>query len=166
MSSHTICHKVILSKKVSLPNGQVGTNVAKNLEKFLAHQHEGRCINEGFVIKGSTKVIGVSTGVISNGKLTFGVQYECMICLPVRDMILDDCVIDSVVTAGIEASYKVNGESVLKVYITRDNNYDNSDFNNYKPTDIGKKIKAKVIGCIYELNEREISTICDLYVGE
>ncbi len=163
MSSHTICHKALLSKRVCLSNLETGSNVEKNLQKLIAHQCEGKCINEGVVIRDSVRIVQVSAGKVVNGKIEFGVQYECLICLPIRDMILDDCVISSITKAGISSVYHVNNQPVLTVRIVRDNNYNNDDFNNIQQDAIGTKIKAKVIGCIYELNEKTITTICDLH---
>jgi DNA-directed RNA polymerase subunit E'/Rpb7 len=112
---------------------------------------ENRCIPEGFVRNNSVSIITYSAGVACGEQVEFHVVYNCLICRPVENMIVD-CVAKSITeSAGIRAEVVGEDGSVpLTVFVSRDHNYTNRNFSLVKE---GDKIQARIIGVNYEIND-------------
>jgi DNA-directed RNA polymerase subunit E'/Rpb7 len=151
----------MLTMKVYLSMIEIGNNIKENMKKKIAHQVEGKCIKEGYIMKNSVEVVTYTAGKINMENVVFDVIYKCDICLPVKDMVIE-CLTKTITKAGIKAEYIVDNEPVMTVFISRDDNYDNEDFLKIKGSNVS--IFAKVIGVSYELNEPTITVMADLVV--
>jgi hypothetical protein len=149
----------LLNMKVYLSFIEIGYNIGDNLKKKIEHQVEGKCIAEGLVIPNSIEIISYSSGKINMEDVEFQVVYRCLICLPVEDMEME-CITKSITKAGIHAEYIYNDNPVIAVFITRDDNYDNPHFQEVKNPDV--KIKVRITGVIYELNDPLIAVTAEL----
>ena len=84
--------------------------------------------------------------------------FECLICHPVENMKIK-CIVKNVTRAGIRAVYYKEEENPIIMFIARENNLKNEEFNKVKENDI---IITKVIGIRYKLNDEHISIIGEL----
>jgi DNA-directed RNA polymerase subunit E'/Rpb7 len=146
----------ILTSKVVLSINEIGKNIKQNLEKMISKNSEGKCIKEGFVQLGSTKVISYSGGNVNGEKIEFQTVYECMICYPVEGMLVE-CKTKTITKAGIHSEViDKNGNIPMIVFVARDHHYKDTNFNDIKEN---ANIVVKVIGVRFELNDPYICVI-------
>uniref|UniRef100_A0A6C0LHV8 S1 motif domain-containing protein n=1 Tax=viral metagenome TaxID=1070528 RepID=A0A6C0LHV8_9ZZZZ len=148
----------MITKRVPLSIVHIGDNIKQALEKKISFEIEGKCIVEGYVKPGSCRVQSYSSGELSSSDVMFDVVIECEVCSPVEGMHID-CIAKNITeSAGIKAETEEEPSPVV-IYIARDHHFTNSNFSNVKP---GDKIKVRVIGQRYELNDSYISVIAEL----
>ena len=124
----------------------------------LSSEIEGKCGENGYTKPGSVNVITISSGHCSDSYISFDVVYECMICSPVEGMVIE-CIAEEITeSAGIRAEID-DQYTPLKIYIARDHHIKNEVFNSIE---VGDKMKVRVFGIRYELNDRYISVIVQL----
>jgi DNA-directed RNA polymerase subunit E'/Rpb7 len=147
----------MITKRVSLPMSYVGNNIKPMLEKIISSQIEGKCIVEGYIKPGTIKILTYSNGMIQSDIIIFEVVFECLVCSPVEGMLID-VIAKNITKAGIRAEYD-SQPSPIEVFVARDHHYKSSYFANVKEND---KIRIRVIGQRYELNDKYISIIAEL----
>ena len=150
----------LLTHVLEIPMNVVGSGIKDKLEKKLRATIEGKCISEGYIKPNSIKVLTYSSGKIYDGnKIHFKTTFECKICLPVEGMIMN-CVAKNITKAGIRADIdSQDGNSPVIIFIARDHHYNSDYFSSVKEND---KIKIRVIGQRFELNDNYISIIAEL----
>jgi DNA-directed RNA polymerase subunit E'/Rpb7 len=154
--------KSVLEKKVSVPITQVGRNIKDVLEKKIIESISGKCISEGFVRPEHINIINYSAGIVQNEDIDFVVIFECMIAHPVENQTLE-CVTQTITKAGIHARVMEGDTVPVHVFIAKEHHTKDDYFNSIKEN---MKIKAKVIGIRYELNDPYICAICKLKNGD
>ena len=148
----------MMTQRVYLPMQAIGSNTKQTLENKLARDMEGKCVVEGYVKPGSVVVESYSSGMLSDEGAMFDVIMRCLVCSPVEGMHID-CVAKNITeSAGIKAETEDDPSPVI-IYIARDHNFNNKDFSKVK---VGDKIKVRVIGQRFELNDKYISVIAEL----
>lgn len=148
----------MMTQRVYLPMQAIGSNTKQTLENKLARDMEGKCVVEGYVKPGSVVVESYSSGMLSDEGAMFDVIMRCLVCCPVEGMHID-CVAKNITeSAGIKAETEDDPSPVI-IYIARDHNFNNKDFSKVK---VGDKIKVRVIGQRFELNDKYISVIAEL----
>jgi hypothetical protein len=147
----------LITKKVYVNIQSIGNNIKQTLEKMIASEIEGKCIVEGYVKPGSTKITTYSSGLIQSASVTFEVMYECSICSPVEGMNIT-CIAKNITKAGIRAE-TLDTPSPVVIFVARDHHYTTPYFSEVKEND---EIVVKVIGRRYELNDKYISIIAEL----
>ena len=149
--------KSMLNTKVVLNMNEVGKNAKQNLERMISKQIEGKCITEGFIRPGSTRVISYSAGVVNNGVVEFQVIMESMVCNPVEGMLIE-CVVKTITKAGVHAEVVDSDSGVVPIvaFLARDHNYSDKQFALVKEN---SKITVRVIGCRFELFDKNIWVI-------
>lgn len=148
----------MITKRVPLNIVHIGDNIKQALEKKISFEIEGKCIVEGYVKPGSCRVQSYSSGELSSSDVMFDVVIECEVCSPVEGMHID-CIAKNITeSAGIKAETEEEPSPVV-IYVARDHHFTNSNFSKVKP---GDKIKVRVIGQRYELNDSYISVIAEL----
>ena len=150
--------KNIISKKLSVPIKYVGTNIAQILEQILSDHFEGKCCIEGYVKRGSVKIITFSSGNIAGNSVIFTVVFEYLVCNPPQGMRIS-CAVNNITNAGILAHIDEGEYSPLKIFIARDHHYNIPYFSELKEKDI---IMVRVIGQRFELNDPFVSVIGEL----
>tara|TARA_E500000178_G_C16921891_1_gene707616 strand:- start:736 stop:1272 length:537 start_codon:yes stop_codon:yes gene_type:complete len=149
----------ILNNKISLSILEVGKNLKQNLERKIQNIVEGKCIPQGYVRPGSTKIITYSSGVVNNEMIEFHTSYECDICYPVEGYSLE-CISKTITKAGIHGEvHDEDGNVPINVFIARDHHINDTIFDKIKE---GNKFIASVIGVRFELNDPYISVIASL----
>jgi hypothetical protein len=124
----------------------------------LSSEVEGKCGENGYTKPGSVNVITISSGYCRDNYISFDVIYESMVCSPVEGMIIECMAKEITESAGIRAELDDENDP-LKIYIARDHHIKNDVFNSIE---VGDKIKVRVFGTRYELNDRYISVIVQL----
>jgi len=147
----------LITKKIHVNIQNIGNNIKQTLEKMIANEIEGKCIVEGYVKPGSTKIMSYSSGLVGGSLITFEVMYECSICTPVEGMNIG-CIAKNITKAGIRAETNDNPSPVV-IFVARDHHYTAEYFSEVKEND---EIIVKVIGQRYELNDKYISVIAEL----
>ena len=150
--------KSVLVRKIYVEFKHVDNYLKEHMLARLKEEYEGKCSKEGYVKTNSINIITHSSGVIEGNKLSFDVSFECLICHPVENMKIK-CVVKNVTSAGIRAVYYKEDEHPIVMFIARENNLKNDEFNKVKENDI---IITKVIGIRYKLNDEHISIIGEL----
>ena len=150
--------KNVISKKLSVPIKYVGTNIAEILEQILSSNFEGKCCIEGYVKRGSVKIITFSSGNILGNCVIFTVVFEYLVCNPPQGMRIS-CAVKNITNAGILAQVDDSEYSPLNIFIARDHHYNIPYFSELKEKDI---IMIRVIGQRFELNDPFVSVIGEL----
>ena len=155
MSTSSITQRALLSKEISIPMNVIDSNLDSVLEEQVRQGYEGRCIAEGYVMSGSTKISTRDAGRVEGLSVRFKVAFACDVCLPVEGMVFE-CVAKTVTnTAGIRAELDML-PSPLVIYLARDHHTGNEAYNEIK---VGDRLKVRVIGQRFELNDPYISVI-------
>jgi DNA-directed RNA polymerase subunit E'/Rpb7 len=154
----SIYTKSILVRKLYVDFKHVNNYLKEHILVRLKEEFEGKCSKEGYIKTNSIEVITHSSGVIEGNKLSFDVSFQCLVCHPVENMKIK-CIVKNVTRAGVRAVYYKEDETPLVMFIAREHNIKNEQFNQIKENDI---IVAKVIGIRYKLNDDQISIIGDL----
>lgn len=157
----TIYSRSLLTRTILVPMVSVGKNIMETFETYIVNNYEGRCIAEGFVKPGSSKIITYSSGLIQKGtQVSFQVVFECEICFPVEGMLIQ-CVAKNITKAGIRAESPSESPSPIVIFIARDHNFSHPAFANIQEDDV---FTARVIGQRFELNDKYVSIIAELVV--
>jgi DNA-directed RNA polymerase subunit E'/Rpb7 len=154
-SIYSLCQ---ITKIIQLPIVTIGKNIYQTIENTISSMVEGKCIVEGYVKKGSVKIITYSSGLVKGSNIIFNVVFECEVCFPVAGMLLN-CVCKNVTKAGIRADSVEETPSPFVLFIARDHFYANDYFNSIKEND---NFVARVIAQRFELNDKYISIIAEL----
>jgi DNA-directed RNA polymerase subunit E'/Rpb7 len=154
-----IYSRCLITRNISLPITAINKNIRETIENQISYQFEGKCINEGYVKLGSSKIITYSSGIIERGtNILFEVMFECLVCFPVEGTLIS-CVAKNITKAGIRAESADESPSPIVVFIARDHNYSNTYFSSLQE---GDKFNARIIGQRFELNDKYISIIAEV----
>ena len=147
----------VLQMNITLSIVEIGKNLTQNLENVIRLKTEGKCIAEGFIRPNSVRVLNYSSGLIKDDHVQFQTTYECMVCYPVKDMIVS-CTVSEVTKAGIHAYVKdADSDNVpITVFVARDHHNTNKYFNSIKEKAV---IEARIIGVRFELNDPSITSL-------
>ena len=146
----------LLTRKVFLTMDQVGQNIKQNLERSISYSIEGKCTQDGYIKPNSVRVNTYSAGIVNNEKVEFQTVFECMVCHPVEDMVID-CKVKTLTKAGIHGEVIDNeGNMPITVFIARDHHFTNKQFGTIEENRV---ITTKIIGIRFELNDPYICAI-------
>lgn len=149
--------KSLISKEIYLPITLVGKNIKDIIKQTIVHEIEGKCITEGYIKPGSIVIYNLSSGIVMSDKIRFNVVIECDVCLPIEGMIIE-CIAKNITKAGIRAELDMENTPLI-IFIARDHNYLTKEFSSVNENE---KIRVRVIGQRYELNDTYISIIAQL----
>lgn len=152
---YNICQ---ITKQICLPFACVGRNIHQTLETTISRMIEGQCIIDGFVKRGSVKIITYSSGTLRGENVRFDIVFNCMVCYPVAGMLLN-CVAKNITKAGIRAESADETPSPFVLFIARDHSYANQQF---AAVEEGQNFTARVIAQRFELNDKYISVIASV----
>jgi len=119
---------------------------------------EGKCCIEGYVKRGSIKIVTFSSGNIVGNCVIFTVVFEYLVCNPPQGMRIS-CAVKNITNAGILAHVDDGEYSPLNIFIARDHHYNIPYFSELKEKDI---IMIRVMGQRFELNDPFVSVIGEL----
>jgi hypothetical protein len=152
--------KSILSTKISLSIVEVGQNIVENLQKKVNMKLSGKCIVEGYVKRNSIVILNNSSGIVRGDTIDYIVVHECKISYPTEGVEID-ATVKTITKAGIHAQViDENGDIPIVVFIARDHHINDKLFDDIK--DEGQKIRVRVIGIRFELNDEYICAIAKI----
>lgn len=154
----SIYSQSLITRSISLPITTIGKNLKQTIEKDIAYNFEGKCVAEGFIKSGSSKIITYSSGLVKGSDVIFEVVFECLICCPVEGMLIQ-CQAKNITKAGIRGESSEEKPSPVVVFVTRDHHYASQQFSDIKEDD---NFVARVIGQRFELNDKYVSIIAEL----
>lgn len=144
----------ILSKKLSIKCDEMEKDIDELLKEKLIKSIGNRCLKEGYVNGDSVNIISRTIGTINpnhfNGEIYYNVQYEAMICNPLKDMPIQ-CKIKNINQLGIMAEIDCLSIVVPKQYIDETISIDK-----FK---IGDNINITIVGSRFDLNDKYITII-------
>jgi DNA-directed RNA polymerase subunit E'/Rpb7 len=156
---NSIYSRGMITRNIVLPITSIGRNIKETIEQNVSFNFEGKCLVEGYIKQGSSKIISYSSGIVKRGtQISFEVVFECEICFPVEGMLIQ-CVAKNITKAGIKAESATDIPSPVVVFIAKDHHYNVDYFTNVQE---GDKFTARVIGQRFELNDRYVSIIAEL----
>jgi DNA-directed RNA polymerase subunit E'/Rpb7 len=150
--------KNIITKKLSIPIKYVGANIKQVLEDILKKEFEGKCCIDGYVKKGSSKIITYSCGNIYGNVALFTIVFEYLVCNPPNGMRIS-CVVNNITNAGIMGVANNTDTSPVNIFIARDHHYNIPYFSQLKNEDV---VMVRVIGQRFELNDSAVFIIAEL----
>ena len=151
--------KSVLDTKVCLAITEIGKNVKQNMANRILVKITGKCINVGYIKPGSVRIVNYSSGNIQSDVVEYHVVFECMVCLPVEGMEIM-CKCKTVTKAGIHAQViDDDGNMPVTIFVARDHHNLDDRFQSIKE---GDRLKVKVIGIRFELNDEYICAIAKL----
>jgi DNA-directed RNA polymerase subunit E'/Rpb7 len=153
----SLFERAIMERQVAVHITNVGKNLTQTLESVIKKQYEGRCTVEGFIKPGSISIRSYSAGKALGDNVCFTAVFECQVCHPVEDMVIQ-CIARNVTKAGIRAESVISPSPVV-VFVTRDHNYGSEYFSSIGE---GDAINIKVIGQRFELYDDHISIVAQL----
>lgn len=156
---NSIYSRGLITRTVVIPITNIGKNIKETIEQNIAFNFESRCLVEGYIKPGSSKIISYSSGLVTRGiYVSFEVVFECEICFPVEGMLIE-CVAINITKAGIRAESALDFPSPIVVFIAKDHHF-NMDY--FSEIQEGSKFTAAVIGQRFELNDKFVSIIGEL----
>ena len=154
--------------KVKVHPKNLDKDIERNVLNVLKKTREGICTNHGYIKKNSIKILKLDNGNIDiasfHGYLIFKVQFEALVCNPVKDNIVT-ARIENINNFGIlcYSSMIEDGETIpiLEIIVPKhslsiQSEIDLSDTDRIAP---GKVVMIKIIGKKYQLNNKKISII-------
>lgn len=145
---------LVLSRRLILKPKYLNKNFSDSLLTLLKKEVEGNCINEGYVIEESVKIlkrsIGMMLGSNFTGDITYDILYSAKVCNPVHGNIIK-CKIKYINKLGILAEY-----GPLMIVVARQYHSDKNVFNNLKSDD---EVNVEIIGTKFKLNDKKISVV-------
>jgi len=155
----SIYSKSFLTRTIMLPITAINDSLAETIEKTLKFNYEGKCVEEGFVKPDSINIITFSSGIIERGNMvSFCVVFECQVCFPVEGTNIV-CKAKSITKAGIHAESANENPNPVTVFVANDHNYMNPYYAEVKE---GDTINVRIIGQMFQLNDKYISVIGEL----
>ena len=154
---HAIYIEHMLTRKVSMPIIHVNSNLQHNLIHIISKQIEGKCIQQGYIKPKSIQLQTYSSGLLRGSNVIFDVVFTCLVANPVEGQELN-CVIKNITKAGLKCDLDTEEISPFVIFVARDHHYNNDNMNK----SVNDKIKVRVIGQRFELNDTFISIIAAL----
>lgn len=145
----------LLSRTIPIPMVDMGGNIEEVLSKEIASL-EGKCLEEGYLKKGSTKLVRYSCGVLKGANIIIQVIFQCKIANPVTGQSFL-CVVENNTRAGIKGRLDAE-ENPFIVFLAKDH-HQMPEFSDIKENE---KIKVVILGQRYEINDPKISIIAVL----
>jgi hypothetical protein len=154
--------------RISSPDETKGALFTINaiLEHKLREKHEGFCNANGYVRKGSVKLIAKSAGVSETGRFTGNFLYDCKVSAdvfyPVANSLVDVRVFDKN-AMGAYAVLSAGGDDVdeaMQVNIARDLHRGSTEFDAIEANAI---VKVRILRTRFQVNDRFIVAVGRLY---
>ena len=144
--------KTIINYKLNVNPIFLNKDLDINLKKILTNKVEGKCINEGYVLKDSVDILDRSIGLLNNnqfdGHITFNLKVGLKICNIPNETVIE-CSVKKKNKLGILAEL---GPLLIIVPLELHTNK-----NIFKEININDKINVYVVGKTFKLNSKNIS---------
>lgn len=148
--------KQLIHERILVPFNSIGKDMEAYFEDYAKHRMEGKCRNEGYIKKDTSKVLHYSAGLLYGIKVEFIVVFEVESCMPYEDMELV-CKVKNINKIGIRCIIQEENNP-MNIFISNEHN-SHIDMDKYNESD---EIRVKVLGHRFELNDIFISIIAEI----
>lgn len=134
-------------------------NMGGNIEEVLSNEIaslEGKCLEEGYLKRGSTKVVRYSCGVLKGANIVIQVIFQGKIANPVKGQSFT-CVVENNTRAGIKGRLDAE-ENPFIVFLAKDHHI----MPEFSDIQENEKIRVVILGQRFEINDPKISIIAVL----
>ena len=162
MDESNIITSQIINTDLIVPPNIINRNIDTSLKNILKKKIEGKCINEGYVVNGSLKIIKRSSGIFdkfnNDGNFKYNIDYAVKICKPGKEDILS-CQVEDINKAGIVANKLSYKKDPIKIKIIIPNDYFKTAKQSINEINIGDIIMCQVVGVRFKYNDDSIMVI-------
>ena len=155
---NNIFYDTTLYKRIVINPDNINKDLNETLKNILITDVEGKCVREGYIEENSINIIKRSVpyfyGNQLNGSMAIDIIYSAKICCPTKGNIIE-CDVQKINKLGILAS-----TGPLSIIIARQFHKNKNIFKDIKENE---KISIKVIDKRFNINEKKISIIAELY---
>ena len=148
-------HESLLSRTISIPMVEMGGKIEEVLSNEIASL-EGKCLEEGYLKKGSTQLVRYACGVLKGANILIQVIFKGILATPVKGQSFV-CIVENNTRAGIKGRLDAE-ENPFIVFLAKDH-HTMPEFADIKEN---TKIKVVILGQRYEINDPKISIIAVL----
>ena len=144
-----------LVRNVHLHAKDLKRNIEASLLAQLRHQHEGRCVSEGYLMKRSLTVVEHSLGRMNliRGGLDYVVKFQADVCLPHPGQHFRVPVV-------LKSKIGLHAElSPLKILLPRDLHIGNGEFEEAAE---GQEVEIEVVGSRFQQGDEAIVVLATL----
>jgi DNA-directed RNA polymerase subunit E'/Rpb7 len=144
-----------LVRNVHLHAKDLKRNIEASLLAQLRHQHEGRCVSEGYLMKRSLTVVEHSLGRMNliRGGLDYVVKFQADVCLPHPGQHFRVPVV-------LKSKIGLHAElSPLKILLPRDLHIGNGEFDEAAE---GQEVEIEVVGSRFQQGDEAIVVLATL----
>ena len=146
----------LIHKRVCVPFSKIGNNMNEYFKRYSENYIEGKCHKEGYIKPYSTSIISYTTGLLKYDTVLYDVVYSVDICFPYENMEVV-CKIKNITKIGIRGIISEDHNPII-LFISREHNA-TKNFDDYEE---GQRIKVKIIGHRFEINDENISVIGEI----
>lgn len=155
--------------RISVPDDdpkEIQTSIKNILEEKLRLKYEGFCNANGYVRKGSIKLIAKSMGVAESGRFTGNFLYDCKISADVYYPIANSLVDVRILKKNAMGAYAVLSagaddiDEAMQVNIPRDLHPRSAEFEAIEPNQI---VKIRILRSRFQINDRFIMAVGRLH---
>ncbi len=151
-------HQCVLTERMIIEAKFLNENLENYIFQNLTKRVEGKCINEGYVMKNSVSILKKSIGKITGsrftGDITYDVAFTANVCNPEPASVID-CQVKGINKLGLKGK---NGP--MSIVVPKQFHSDLESFHKISVNDI---VKVEVICKNVVLNESEIKVVGRLW---
>jgi DNA-directed RNA polymerase subunit E'/Rpb7 len=155
--------------RISVPDDDpkaIQTSIKNILEEKLRLKHEGFCSANGYVRKGSVKLIAKSMGVAENGRFTGNFLYDCKVSVDVYYPVANSLVDVRILKKNAMGAYAVlsagadDVDEAMQVNIPHDLHPKSPEFEAIEQNQI---VKIRILKSRFQINDRFIIAVGRLH---
>ena len=164
----TYISEQLLTTNLFVNASQVNKNIDSVIKENLKEQLEGLCYEDGYIVKGSVKIINKSMGKIvvndNVSSVSYSIRYKAKIISPSDGDIIESYVANTN-KMGIVAYIKLSegdssDESPIVIMVPKD--YFDMSIYNFEDIHVGQKLNVIVVGTRIKYRSEKIQIIAKL----
>lgn len=162
MEESNIISSHILNRDLIVPPNIINRNIDTSLNNLLKRRIEEKCIDEGYVIKGSVKIVNRSAGLYdkynNDGNFKYNIDYNVMICRPHKEDIIS-CIVEDTNKAGIIGNKLTSGKHPVNIKVIIPTEYFKMNKLDISTISIGDTLYCKVLATRIKYDDNSILVI-------
>ena len=168
MKDTTYINEQLLTTSLFVNASQVNKNIDNVIKDNLKEQLEGLCYEDGYIVKGSVKIINRSMGKIvvndNVSSVSYSIRYKAKVISPTEGDIIESYV-SNINKMGVVSYIKLSDgdssdDSPIVIMIPKD--YFDSSIYNFEDIHVGQKLNVIVVGSRIKYRSEKIQIIAKL----